>query len=265
MMPVRDRTTWLHGDLFHCLQPPVETGRSWHLVLLGPPGVGKGTQAQLLAERFGACPLSTGDIFRTARERSRARGSPLAEAHERVSRGLLVPDDVVLGILQERRACLRCRGGFLLHGFPRTTAQAAALDGLLAHDHVQLDAVVSYRLPLPSLVARLSGRRICGQCHAVYHTELRPPRIADVCDRCGQPLHQRHDDEPAVVRARLSAYLEATAQVMDYYERQGLIVSIDAGETTEQVFASTLQSLAARGLPVPTTPAPHSAAPPSQA
>ncbi|HVS52593.1 MAG TPA: nucleoside monophosphate kinase [Opitutaceae bacterium] len=245
MTPLRDRTTWLHGDRFHCLQPPAARAKVWRLVLLGPPGVGKGTQAALLADALGACPLSTGDIFRTAAERSIAPGSPLAEAQERMNRGELVPDDVVLAMMRERRACLRCRGGFLLDGYPRTIAQAAALDGLLAAERLRLDAVISYDLPMTELVTRMVGRRVCHHCQALYHLLTRPPQITGVCDHCGGPLIQRTDDQLQPVRLRLAAYAEATARVADYYARQGLLMAVAADDDAQSIFERTLELLAA--------------------
>ncbi len=251
MSSPRDRTTWLYGDRFHCLQPPRVAGRVWRLVLLGPPGVGKGTQAAMLAEALGACPLSTGDVFRAGYELSRAPGSAMAEAHERLEHGQLVPDDVVLGLMRNRRGCLRCHGGFLLDGFPRTLAQAAALDGLLAAERVPLDAVVHYDLPVPDLVARMSGRRVCAHCGMLYHLVARPPRRARTCDHCGAGLVQRADDEPAAIQTRLQAYADATALVADFYRRQELLVPIYAGDGAEQIFARTIAALAARGFELP--------------
>lgn len=248
-MPLRDRTTWLHGDFFHCLQPPAAFGRTWRLVLLGPPGAGKGTQANLLAAVLGACPLSTGDIFRAAGERSPAPG--MAEALHRVHRGELVPDDIVLGLIRNRRRCLRCQTGFLLDGFPRTIAQASTLDGLLAADHLQMDAVILYEVPVAELVARLAGRRVCRNCQAPYHMRTHPPRVPGICDHCGGPVVQRRDDDPAAVEKRLSDYAEATTAVADYYRRQRLLFSISATDNPETVLARTLDQLALRGFSVP--------------
>jgi len=174
----------------------------------------------------------------------------MAEASHRVDRGELVPDDVVLGLIQERRACLRCAGGFLLDGFPRTLRQAVALDGLLAAEHLSLDAVLHYEMPFTSVVERLSGRRVCNRCQAPYHLILNPPRRPGICDHCGSTLAQRADDRPAAIGARLRAYLEATAQVAEFYRRRGLLVPVDASVDPQKVFAQTLESLAARGLPV---------------
>ena len=251
MTSPRDRTTWLYGDRFHCLQPPRIVGRAWRLVLLGPPGVGKGTQAAMLGAAFGACPLSTGDVFRAGYEMSSAPGSAMAEAHRRLERGQLVPDDIVLGLMQNRRACLRCGGGFLLDGFPRTLAQAAALDGLLAAERVKLDAVIHYELPFAQLVTRMAGRRVCSRCGALYHVDNRPPRRDGVCDVCQGSLARREDDEPAAVRARLQAYAEATEAVAEYYQRSGLLVTIVASDGPERIFSRTIEALAARGVELP--------------
>lgn len=177
----------------------------------------------------------------------------MAEASHRVDRGELVPDDVVLGLIHERRACLRCAGGFLLDGFPRTLRQAVALDGLLAAEHLSLDAVLHYEMPFTSVVERLSGRRVCNRCHAPYHLTLNPPHRAGLCDHCGGVLSQRADDRPAAIGARLRAYLDATAQVAEFYRRRGLLVSIDASVEPQKVLAQTLESLAARGLPAAST------------
>jgi len=159
-MPKHDRTAWLKGGEAHCTQPPRRPlGRAWHLVLLGAPGVGKGTQAELLSERLACCHLSTGDVFRaakcfTAQEQTPAIQSALAH----MKRGELVPDATVLGLLGERLRCLHCSGGFLLDGFPRTVAQAEELEALLARENEPLTAVFNYDLPLDKIVARISGR-----------------------------------------------------------------------------------------------------------
>lgn len=249
MTPLRDITAWLRGDPFQCLQPPAVGERVWRLVLLGPPGVGKGTQARMLSTALPACALSTGDLFRSARDHSHAPNSAMAEAIHRVDRGELVPDDVVLSLIHERRGCLRCRGGFLLDGFPRTIRQAVALDGILTAERLSLDAVIEYEMPFTNVVERLSGRRICGRCQAPYHLTLHPPAHAGLCDHCGSVLVQRADDRPAAIGARLRAYLEATAQVADFYRKRGLLVTVDASAAPKKVFAHTLDALAARGLP----------------
>jgi adenylate kinase len=214
--------------------------------LLGAPGVGKGTQAELLCASLGACHLSTGDIFRTAKALEACQRTPaLTAALDYMRRGDLVPDETVLALVTERVGCLRCEGGFLLDGFPRTVAQAAALDRLLAGEALKLDAVLSYDLPLEQVVARLSGRRTCPSCKAVFHVEARPPKVPGVCDHCHGKLYQREDDRPDSIRVRMEAYERSTAPLADYYRRQNLLVSIAAEGSPEEIFQRTLQALKA--------------------
>lgn len=249
MTPLRDRTTWLRGDLFSCLQPAPGGLRQWRLILLGPPGVGKGTQARLLADALGACPLSTSDIFRSQLERS--QNLSLARIRDRMDRGMLLADDYVLGLIRDRRRCLRCRGGFLLEGFPRTLIQAASLDALLSAEHVQLDAVIHYDLPFTELIVRMSGRRVCPRCHAAFHLEMRRPRRAGICDHCGTSLVHRADDHVDAIHSRLTAYIEAAEQVLVHYHRQSLVISVSAGDDPNSVFARTLSLLEERGFSLP--------------
>jgi len=239
-----DRNAWLKGGQSRCNVPAAIPTRPYRLVLLGAPGVGKGTQAELLAQGLGACHLSTGDIFRTAKTLDECERTPaLTQALEFMRRGDLVPDEIVLGLVTERSRCLRCGGGFLLDGFPRTVAQARALDQVLSKNHVALDAVLNYELPLDTIVARLSGRRVCSGCKAVYHLETRPPRLAGVCDHCGAQLFQREDDRPESVQVRMEAYATNTAPLVDYYRQHGLLFSVSAAGTPEHIFAATLQVL----------------------
>jgi adenylate kinase len=210
--------------------------------LLGPPGVGKGTQAQLLHEALGACHLSTGDLFRAAQ--CQAEPSPsLQTALEAMRRGELVPDSVVIDMVQERAGCLRCHGGFLLDGFPRNTAQAIALDALLAARGVALDGVLNYDLPLDEVVSRLSGRRTCSECKAVYHIATRPSRFEGICDHCRRQLVQREDDRPEAIRVRMDAYRKCTQPLAEYYERAGKLVTIPALGTPEAILDRTLHAL----------------------
>lgn len=239
---VSDRAAWLNGGDACCSQPPSQVSRVWRLVLIGPPGVGKGTQASLLGHNLGACPLSTGDVLRHAK-RPLPPGSALAEAHEYMQRGELVPDTTILSLIAERSRCLHCRGGFMLDGFPRTRAQALSLDALLKRENLQLDAVVYYILPTPELVARISGRRTCPQCHAVYHVTAHPPRTAGCCDHCGCRLEQRTDDRPESVTIRLENYLTMTLPLVDYYQSRGLLVRIEASGRPERIVAETLDAL----------------------
>jgi adenylate kinase len=212
--------------------------------------VGKGTQAELLGETLGACHLATGDLFRAAQ--CEGKPSPaLRAALEAMRRGELVSDDLVVSMVRERAGCLRCRGGFLLDGFPRTVAQAEALDALLVEQGVALDHVVSYELPLDEIVARLSGRRTCAGCAAVYHITTRPPRAHGVCDQCGGELVQRADDRPESVRVRMHAYEESTRPLTEYYQRAGKLVPVPASGTPAEILDRTLRALDARPSPAP--------------
>ena len=246
MKAKNDRAAWLKGPTARCLIPPKSQPRPWHFVLLGAPGVGKGTQTELLSERLGACQLSTGDVFRAAQSTAECERSPaLNLALDAMRRGELVTDETVLAMVKERIRCLRCAGGFLLDGFPRTVAQAEALSELLASKHVQLDAVLSYELPLDTIVARLSGRRTCGKCKAVYHVQSKPPKTEGVCDACGGSLIQREDDRPESVKVRMAAYAASTAPLADYYRKQKLLVSIPAEGSAEAICQRTEKMLEA--------------------
>lgn len=242
-----DRAAWLKGPATPCLIPPQSQTRPRHFVLLGAPGVGKGTQAELLSERLGACQLSTGDIFRAAKSTAECECSPaLKLALDAMRKGELVTDETVLAMVKERTVCLHCAGGFLLDGFPRTVAQAEALTQLLAHEQVQLDAVLSYELPLETIVARLSGRRTCEKCKAVYHVQSKPPKAEGVCDGCGGTLIQREDDRPESVKVRMAAYESSTAPLADYYRKQNLLISISAEGSPEAIYQRTVNMLEAR-------------------
>lgn len=213
-------------------------------MLLGAPGVGKGTQAELLSDALGACALSMGDVLRTARTAPQ-RSPAIIAAAAFMERGELVPDETVLEVLAERRGCLRCGAGlgFLLDGFPRTVAQAEALEVLLSADGATLDAVVSYELPIETIVTRLAGRRVCPGCKAIYHLDAHPPRQSGQCDQCGGALVQRADDEPQAIRTRMAAYDRSTRPLADFYRSRGLLLSIPAEGTPEEIVARTLAAL----------------------
>ncbi|MCX6927833.1 MAG: nucleoside monophosphate kinase [Verrucomicrobia bacterium] len=242
----RDRKAWIQSGTAQCEPRPKRNGSPHRLVLLGAPGVGKGTQAELLCANLGACHLSTGDIFRAAKALEPCQRTPaLTAALDFMRRGDLVPDETVLALVAERVGCLRCEGGFLLDGFPRTVAQAEALERLLAGEKLKLDAVLSYDLPLEQIVSRLSGRRTCPDCKAVFHIDARPPKIADVCDHCGGKLYQREDDRPESIRVRMEAYERSTAPLADFYRQRKLLLSIPAEGSPEEIFRRSLDSLQA--------------------
>jgi adenylate kinase len=164
-------------------------------------------------------------------------------------KGELVPDKTVLAMVAERVGCLRCRGGFLLDGFPRTVAQAEALSELLRSQEINLDAVISYELPIDQIVARLSGRRTCAGCKAVFHVTGRPPRKEGVCDNCGGQLYQREDDRPESVRVRMEAYQKSTAPLADYYRQRKLLVEVSADGAPEVIYSRTIAALSGRMNP----------------
>jgi adenylate kinase len=198
-------------------------------VFLGPPGSGKGTQAPGLARELGIPHLSTGDLLRAAV----AEGSPLGrEADGHMRAGRLVPDALVLGILQERLARPDARGGCLLDGYPRNLAQAGALEAI-----VHVDLVLAFELPQLELVERLAGRRVCPRCASVYNVRSSPPRTPGRCDRDGEGLVQRPDDRPEAVAERLRVYAEVTAPLLAHYRAQGVLRTVDASGSAEAVAA----------------------------
>ena len=239
-----DRAAWLLGPPANCSPLPEKVEPLWRLVLLGAPGVGKGTQAQLLHQRLGACHLSTGDVFRAAATRDGCLQSPAMKAAlEYMRRGALVPDSTVWDMVRERSACLRCLGGFLLDGFPRTLAQAEALNQLMREERLSLSAVVNYELPLDEIVSRLSGRRTCQKCKAVFHVTQQPPKSPGVCDHCGGALYQREDDRPESITVRMEVYDRSTAPLIRFYQQLGLLLSIPATGSPEEICARTLTAL----------------------
>ena len=244
MTPTPNRLAWLKGGHVACQEQPPVLEHPRRLVLLGAPGVGKGTQAEMLSLALGACQLSTGDVFRAARTFHPDDLSPaMVEALEHMRKGELVSDETVLKIIRERTPCLHCGGGFLLDGFPRTVAQVRALDEILAEEKIRLEAVIDYEMPLEIIVARLGGRRTCAQCKAVYHVATHPPKVAGICDHCGGPLRQRDDDQPAAVRVRMEIYHRSTEPLIDFYRAEGLLVSISAEGAPEEVFQRTRAAL----------------------
>ena len=193
------------------------------VAFLGPPGAGKGTQARELAREWNVPHVATGDMLRDAA----AAGTPLGrEAKGYMDRGALVPDDVIVRMIAERLAQPDARAGFLLDGFPRTIAQAEALERLLKDVGQPLDRVVYFDVSEPELLRRLTGRRVCRNCQTAYHLVSAPPKTPGVCDRCGGELYQRDDDSEATVRNRLAVYARQTAPLLDWYRGRGLLASV---------------------------------------
>ena len=243
----QDRAAWVQGPSEKCAVVPQPAGSPWRLVLLGAPGVGKGTQAELLTVRLTACHLSTGDVFRAAKNRRQDDQTPaLLAALESMRRGALVPDEIVSDVVRERIDCLRCRGGFILDGFPRTLAQADLLKQLMEQEGLRLDAVLNYELPQAEIVLRLSGRRTCERCKAIFHLVTKPPKVEGTCDQCGGRLYQREDDNPESVKVRLEVYERSTAPLIRFYEEMGLLISIAATGSPEEIYSRTLRTLIAR-------------------
>lgn len=208
------------------------------LVLLGPPGSGKGTHGKRLAESLRAPLISTGEILRQAI----AEGTRLGlAAQEDVKAGRLVADSTVLGIIETRLTQTDASEGFILDGFPRTTAQADGLAALLGER--KIDRVVNLVVPAETVVNRLKDRWLCGSCGAIYNLSTKPPKQEGICDVCGGALKQRADDRPETVRARLEVYERETAPLVQYYQRLGLLRNVDAAGPADKVFAAVQQAL----------------------
>lgn len=211
-----------------------------NLILFGPPGAGKGTQAKRLQSELGLPQVSTGDILRQAVAAGTALGKQVGPL---MANGQLVPDELVVEIVRERLAAADVARGFTLDGFPRTLPQARALDAALARIGKKIDAVVSLEVPETELLARLSGRRTCPKDGAVYHLTQNPPKQEGVCDRCGSALEQRPDDHPEKIKKRLRVYAEDTEPVKAHYAAQGILRAIDGVGTQDAIFAAVRRSL----------------------
>ena len=210
------------------------------IILLGGPGAGKGTQAQKLSEKYGASHVATGDILRQAVKDETEMGL-MAKSY--MDKGQLVPDDVVIGIIEDRLAQPDVKAGIVFDGFPRTVPQAEALDKLVARLNMPLDAVVNIDTSANVVVERLSGRRTCRDCQTVYHVTYSPPKKPGVCDKCGGELYQRDDDKEETIRKRLQVYEEQTAPLLDYYQGSGKLVQVSGDNSIEEVYASICDSL----------------------
>ncbi len=210
------------------------------LLLLGPPGSGKGTQAKLLVERLGIPQISTGDMLREAVKGGTALGE---EARRYMAQGALVPDAVVIGLVRERLLQPDCRRGYILDGFPRTLAQAEALRKTLDELGTPLDHVVSLEVPTEELIARIAGRRTCRTCGAMYHVRFSPSRVDGRCDVCGGETAQREDDQEATVRRRLEVYAAQTAPLIRFYEGEGLLRCVQGSGTVPEIFQDIQRTL----------------------
>lgn len=206
-----------------------------NLVMLGPPGAGKGTQAKRIAEAFGLLHLSSGDILRAERKAGTELGQ---QAQEYMDAGKLVPDDLIVSMMVEHISKPEASKGVLLDGFPRTAPQAEALDKSLAEVGKQIDLVIDLVVPDDEVAGRLTGRRSCPVCGAVYHVTFNPPKQADQCDRTCGPLVTRPDDTDEVVRQRLSTYHEQTAPLAAYYRDKGVLVEVDGSKSVDEVTAA---------------------------
>jgi len=206
-----------------------------NIVFMGPPGAGKGTQAERIVEAFGIPHISTGDAFRLAM----SQGTPLGvQAKSFVDQGRLVPDEITNGIVKERLEKPDCDKGFLLDGFPRTIAQAEALDTMLSSMGKRIDHVINLKVDRGLLLDRLTGRRICKSCGATYHVLFNPPKQEGVCDKCSGELYQRSDDTEEKVGTRLDEYTNKTAPLLEYYANKGLLREVDGQQDIDEVTAA---------------------------
>ncbi len=213
------------------------------IILMGPPGAGKGTQAEKLVELYQIPHISTGDMFRKAQKEGTELG---LKAKSYMDQGQLVPDEVTVGIVKERLAEDDCKDGFLLDGFPRTVQQADALDGILVELGMALDRVVNIEVDKTFLVDRLTGRRVCRACGATFHVTNKAPKVEGVCDKCGGELYQRNDDTIETVSNRLDVYAAQTAPLIEYYQSKGIMSSIDGSKSMEDVLADIRTALGSK-------------------
>jgi adenylate kinase len=215
------------------------------LVFLGAPGVGKGTQADRMAARYGVRKISTGDLLREAVRNATPLG---LEAKGYMDQGRLVPDSVVIGLVRDKLTDPEYAKGFILDGFPRTVPQAEELGRVLGDRGISLDRVINFRVSRDAIVSRLSGRRSCPKCQATFHVEFAPSQKGAACDRCGEVLIQRNDDKPDAIETRLKVYEEQTAPLISYYEKKNLLSHLDGAGAVETVYQNLTSLLAARQL-----------------
>ncbi|MDU5301675.1 MAG: adenylate kinase [Dialister micraerophilus] len=204
-----------------------------YILLMGPPGAGKGTQAEKLIRDYGIPQISTGDMFRAAVKAGTALG---IEAKSYMDKGALVPDSVTIGIVKERLQQEDCKKGWILDGFPRNTNQARALDKILKEIGIKLTSVITIKVENKDLIKRICGRMMCKKCGASFHKEFRPPVRENICDNCGSELYQRADDNEATVGQRLAVYESKTKPLIDYYKESGSYCEIDGNQSMEDVY-----------------------------
>ena len=210
------------------------------LILMGPPGAGKGTQAAELIKKYGIPQISTGDMFRAAVKAGTELGT---KAEACMKSGALVPDEVTIGIVKERLSQSDCAKGFILDGFPHTVEQADALNNILRDLNKKLDAVLNIHVPAEELIERAVGRRICKGCGATYHVKFNAPKVENTCDKCGGELYQRADDTTETMKKRLSVYEASTRPLIEYYRKAGVYTEIDGRQAIEQVTADLIKVL----------------------
>jgi adenylate kinase len=210
------------------------------LILLGPPGAGKGTQASAIVEKYNIPHISTGDIFRANIKEKTELGKQIEEY---LNKGLLVPDELVVSIVKDRISKEDCKNGFLLDGFPRTVAQAEALDEELKNMSLTIDKVINIQADKDLLIERIIGRRICRDCGATYHIKFSPTKKEGICDKCGGELYQREDDKLETVEKRIEVYTEQTKPLIDYYAKKGLLLNVDGTKDKKEVFEYIVKSL----------------------
>lgn len=210
------------------------------IIMLGAPGAGKGTQAKMIADKYQIPHISTGDIFRANIKNGTELGK---EAKKYMDQGLLVPDELTVKILLDRVAQPDCANGYVLDGFPRTIPQAEVLDKALTELNDKIDYAINVDVPDENIVKRMSGRRACVACGAIYHIEHIPPKKEGVCDKCGEPLILRDDDKPETVLNRLKVYHDQTQPLIDFYTGKGVLKSVDGTVDMQDVFASIVAIL----------------------
>lgn len=215
---------------------------SMKIIMLGAPGAGKGTQAKQIADKYSIPHISTGDIFRANLKAGTELGK---KAKEYMDQGLLVPDELTCDLVMDRIAQDDCKNGFVLDGFPRTIPQAEALDKALAKIDQKMDYAIDVDVPDDNIINRMSGRRACLNCGATYHIVSIPTKQEGICDRCGNPVVLRDDDQPETVKKRLNVYHEQTQPLIDYYQKQGILKSVDGTQPMESVFGAIVEILGA--------------------